>query len=203
MRSPNTLGPLVGYHGCDRALGEAVLAGRNLLQPSTNDYDWLGPGIYFWVDSAERGLDWAREQTTRQATPAGTRISDPFVIGAFIYPGLCLNLTDYGVGSQLMSAYSTLAKTLKVARTPLPKNTRRANGIYLKRDLDCAVINAVHSLRAATGEDPYQTVYGVFEEGGQLYKNAGFRRKTHVQVAVLDPRCILGYFRVEDSMLGS
>jgi hypothetical protein len=78
---------------------------------------------------------------------------------------------------------------------PDPENTRRSGGIYLKRNLDCAVINTVHLLREETGEKPYQTVYGVFEEGGQLYKNAGFRKKTHVQVAVIDPACILGYFR--------
>ena len=70
-----------------------------------------------------------------------------------------------------------------------------SGGTYLMRNLDCAVINTVHLLREETGEEPYQTVYGVFEEGGQLYKNAGFRKKTHVQVAVIDPACILGYFR--------
>jgi len=196
-RTPNTLGPLVGFHGCDRRVGEAVLAGGNLLQPSKNDYDWLGHGIYFWVDSSERGMDWAREQMGRQTKQSGTQISEPFVIGAFIYPGLCLNLTDYGIGPQLLSAYSTLSKTLKGLGTPLPKNTRRRGGTYLMRNLDCAVINTVHLLRAKGGEERYQTVYGVFEEGGQLYKNAGFRKKTHVQIAVIDPACILGYFRVK------
>jgi hypothetical protein len=61
-RSRNTIGPLIGYHGRDRSVAEAVLSGRRKLQPSQNDYDWLGPGIYFWVDSPERGLNWAREQ---------------------------------------------------------------------------------------------------------------------------------------------
>jgi hypothetical protein len=150
-RSINTLGPLIGYHGCDRQVGEAVLAGGNPLAPSTNDYDWLGPGIYFWVDSPERGMDWAREQKRRQAEHSSTRINDPFVIGAF----------------------------------------------YLKRELDCAVIKSVHTLRKKAEEEPYQTVYGVFEEGKPLYKNAGFRNKTHVQIAVIDPACILGYFRVK------
>jgi hypothetical protein len=116
--------------------------------------------------------------------------------GPFIYPGLCLNLTDHGVASELLVAYSTLSDTLQQSQTKLPENTRLANGIYLKRNLDCAVINTVHELRAGSGLEKYQTVYGVFEEGDVLYPNAGFRKKTHVQVAVLDADCILGYCRV-------
>ena len=38
---------VLGYHGCDAALAEEVLAGREILRPSRNDYDWLGEGIYF------------------------------------------------------------------------------------------------------------------------------------------------------------
>jgi hypothetical protein len=72
-RSPNTLGPLLGYHGCDRKVGAEVLSGKKTLQPSENDYDWLGPGIYFWIDSPERGLDWAREQARQTPTPASRR----------------------------------------------------------------------------------------------------------------------------------
>lgn len=195
-RSRNTLGPLVGFHGCDRRIGEAVLSGKQLLEPSRNDYDWLGPGIYFWIDSPERGIEWAREQAARKKQQAGARKMQPFVIGAFIYPGLCLNLTDYGVTSELLRAHETLSKTLEQSKTPLPENTLQSSGIYLKRNLDCAVINTVHTLRSETGEERYQTVYGLFEEGEPLYPNAGFKKKTHVQVAVIDSECILGYFRV-------
>jgi hypothetical protein len=194
-RSRNTLGPLIGYHGCDSSVAEAVLSGRRKLQPSQNDYDWLGPGIYFWVDSPERGLNWAREQAARKSS----QVRKPDVIGAFIYPGLCLNLTDYGVKSELLDAYSILSKTLDDAGTPPPKNSTLDNGIFLRRALDCAVIKTVHALRANSGEDPYQTVYGVFEEGAALYPNAGFKAKTHVQLSVIDSDCILGYFRVPRS----
>ena len=31
---------VVGYHGCERDYGEAVLLGKAQLQPSANDYDW-------------------------------------------------------------------------------------------------------------------------------------------------------------------
>jgi hypothetical protein len=64
--------------------------------------------------------------------------------------------------------------------------------------LDCAVIKTVHKLRADSEIDAYQTVYGVFEDGGPLYPSAGFKKKTHVQIAVIDTDCILGYFRVRE-----
>ena len=42
MRTPTWV---LGYHGCDREVGEAVLAGETTLRPSENDWDWLGTGI--------------------------------------------------------------------------------------------------------------------------------------------------------------
>ena len=67
-RPKNSLGPLVLFHGCDKDVAEAVLSGQATLQPSENDYDWLGNGIYFWVDSPERALSWAN---LRRSSPAG------------------------------------------------------------------------------------------------------------------------------------
>jgi hypothetical protein len=182
----------VAYHGCDKALGEAVLGGTDRLKPSENEYDWLGPGIYFWVDSPERGLDWAKELSQRKRP----RIKSPFVIGALIHPGLCLNLTDYGVMQELVDAHRFLANAAAMARVGLPKNTHQASGVFLRRSLDCAVIKTVHALREEARLDPYDTVYGVFEEGEELYPGAGFRKRTHVQIAVRNPDCIIGYFRI-------
>jgi hypothetical protein len=94
-----------------------VLSGKRLLKPSRNDYDWLGPGIYFWVDSPERGKNWAQRQAARR----GGVVKDPYVIGAFIHPGLCLNLTDYGITSDLVEAYATLSESLEAAGTRMPR----------------------------------------------------------------------------------
>ena len=38
---------VLGFHGCDRSVGEDVLADKSRLLPSENSYDWLGSGIYF------------------------------------------------------------------------------------------------------------------------------------------------------------
>ena len=42
---------VIGFHGCDRSVVEQVI--------STNDYDWLGSGIYFWENNEERAWQWA------------------------------------------------------------------------------------------------------------------------------------------------
>jgi hypothetical protein len=35
-------GLILGYHGCERWVGEAVLSGKTELKSSNNAYDWLG-----------------------------------------------------------------------------------------------------------------------------------------------------------------
>ena len=38
---------VLGFHGCDAKVGEAILRGNKPhLTPSENEYDWLGHGIY-------------------------------------------------------------------------------------------------------------------------------------------------------------
>ncbi len=69
---------VLGYHGCEREIGEAVLHGETTLQQSENDHDWLGPGIYFWEANPHRGIEWAREMHARN------KVKDPYVIGGII-----------------------------------------------------------------------------------------------------------------------
>ncbi len=68
----------------------------------------------------------------------------------------------------------------------------------LARNLDCAVINHLHDSRSRAGQQPFDTVRGVFMEGQHLYENSGFRRKTHIQICVRNPDAIKGVFRVPD-----
>lgn len=189
-RERNTLGPIVGYHGCSREVAEKVLAGTDILKKSENDYDWLGPGIYFWVDSADRAWEWAELQKASKGW------DETAVVGAFIHPGLCLNLTDFGVNESMVSAYNMLSAAMGDG---LPTNESPQNGILMRRGLDCAVITAIHNLRKKSKPKlpDYDTVYGVFEEGKALYPGSGFREKTHVQLAVCNPKSIIGYFRVK------
>ena len=74
---------VLGFHGCDESVGERILAGHEYLAPSTNDYDWLGHGIYFWENNPERALQWAKF-LARHSPKSRNRIAKPFIIGAII-----------------------------------------------------------------------------------------------------------------------
>jgi hypothetical protein len=56
-------GLVLGFHGCDRDAAEEVLSGqRSHLVHSSNEYDWLGGGIYFWERDPWRALSWASDE---------------------------------------------------------------------------------------------------------------------------------------------
>lgn len=105
---------VLGYHGCDRAIGESLLAG-NLFRPSENDYDWLGSGIYFWESNPRRGLDWARELQRRRSD-----IAQPFVVGAILDLGFCLDLLSLNGIEAVQQVYRVFESDMKAqAKTSL------------------------------------------------------------------------------------
>ena len=178
---------VLGYHGCDRAVAERLLAGEDFRE-SQNDYDWLGPGIYFWEANPQRGLDFAREL---QRVGRGA-IENPAVIGAVVELGLCLDLTTSAGIQQVRAAHEQLVLLSETAGTPLPRNSPD----LLRRNLDCAVLRVLHGIREQAGDLAVDTVRGVFVEGGPIFPESGFREKTHIQIAVCNPGCIKGVFRV-------
>ncbi len=42
---------ITGFHSCNKEVGVKVLNGEIDLKPSSNAWDWLGQGIYFWESS--------------------------------------------------------------------------------------------------------------------------------------------------------
>ncbi|MCC5851158.1 MAG: hypothetical protein JJU29_23960 [Verrucomicrobia bacterium] len=62
------------------------------------------------------------------------------------------------------------------------------------RVLDCAMMNwALSEAEKETGTC-FDTVRGVFQEGEPAFPNSYIREKSHIQIAVRNPACILGYF---------
>lgn len=123
-----------------------MLAGEQ-ISPSVNDYDWLGEGAYFWENSPERALSYAHRIKENKRGQGSIR--RPFVVGAVIDLGLCLNLTDEGALLELGAAYQLLAENTDM----LPENKRGFPGDTdnLKRFLDCAVFQSLHSARKLVG----------------------------------------------------
>jgi hypothetical protein len=187
---------VLGFHGCDEAVGEAVLAGRQHLSPSTNDHDWLGHGIYLWENSPERARHWA-DFLARHPRRSSRAISKPFVLGAILDLGLCLDLTEAASLEAVRVAHQELAEIFAAINLPLPRNEpgHSSDENLIKRNLDCAVINYLHESRAEQGEPAYDSVRGAFFEGRPLYAGAGIMEKTHIQICVRHHRQIRGYFR--------
>ncbi len=185
---------ILGYYGCDAAVAKKLIDGEP-FKKSENDYDWLGPGIYFWESNPQRALSFARE--VRKRTPA--KLKTPAVVGAVIELGLCLDLASEAGIKQAKAAYVALVKLYGAADTPLPKN--QGGPDELLRKLDCAVISQLHEIREQADQDPVDTVRGIFIEGEPIYPDAGFRDQTHCQVCVCNPLQIKGVFRVSKSEL--
>ena len=186
---------MLGYHGCDRRVADRVLSGKASLKPSHNDYDWLGDGIYFWEHNARRAFEFALD-VARRPHPSGQRIKSPAVVESIIDLGFCLNLLDSRFIEMVRDGYRELVLVSEAGGIELPKNTGGAD--LFKRQLDCAVLRTLHQNRAERGEPPFDTARAAFVEGGQLYENAGFAARSHIQICVREPRCIKGYFRPLD-----
>lgn len=179
---------ILGYHGCDRTVGEELINGKE-FKHSENSFDWLGSGIYFWEANPERGLEFAQEQEKR-AHKQGNKY-DPWVIGAAIDLGFCLDLTTKISAEHLRIVYNSFISLTKKQEYKLPVNKP---GLH---KLDCAVINHLHDIRAKSKQPPFDSVKGAFIEGDPIYQNSMFRGKTHLQICVRNADCIKGVFRVK------
>ena len=105
---------VLAYHSCDKEVGLKVLVGKDSLKQSDNSWDWLGDGIYFWEENPYRALQYAEE------SKAGTQfnkvqIKTPFVLGAVIDLGICLNLTEDESLQILKESYDSLKQVKEVA----------------------------------------------------------------------------------------
>jgi hypothetical protein len=186
---------VLGYHGCDSEVAERLLCNEP-FQPSTNEYDWLGPGAYFWESNPDRAAQWAVQLGEQKLRLTGKSV-EPAVVGAVIDPGFCLDLMSSNGIKAVEEAFRDLQALMTASGVPMPQN--RGGDDLLARNLDCAVIKFLHETREQAGEPPFDTVRGVFMEGARIYPHSGFRQQTHIQICVRNPRTIKGVFRVPAS----
>jgi hypothetical protein len=188
---------ILAYHGCDKKIGESILAGKGEIRCSSNLYDWLGGGAYFWENSHIRAFHWA-EYLKRNPGASATQIHEPFVIGAIIDPGYCLNLSTEESLATLKNAFTDFNDLMEMVSLPLPRNepSHGSDEDLVKRKLDCAVINYLHDVRSGRRETPFDTVCCPFAEGKPLFPGSKIPEKTHIQWCVRDPaKSVLAYFR--------
>lgn len=180
---------VLGFHGTDRTVvNNAVTQKIQHLAKSEDTTEWLGHGVYFWENDPERALDWARSGKTKG------KIKTPDAVGAVIDLGYCLDLTTMTGLNEVAAAYEILRAFYQQAGLELPKNTSGPD--KARRELDCAVIQALHSYRLEKGLKPYDSVRAPFPEDKPLFDESGFRKRNHIQICVIKPeQCIKGYFK--------
>jgi hypothetical protein len=178
---------IIGYHGCTKRIAERILKGEP-FSPSSNDYDWLGHGVYFWEHGPDRALRFIQEKLERER-----RREKPAVVGALLQLGMCFDLLDTRFTVEMGFAYPKFQNSIAFSGGTLPCNCGPTPELKLRR-LDCTMLNWYLSELGAAGH-PYQTVRGCFVEGGPAFPGSGIERESHIQIAVRDPACIMGVFR--------
>lgn len=154
---------------------------------SDNSWDWLGPGVYFWEQNPARALEYAIESAfSKQFNKI--KIKTPFVLGAIIETGNCLNLIEPQSLSILKEAHNSLSKICIESGKTMPEN------VGDNRKLDCAIFKFIHQTRRGEGKKPYDTIRSAFSEGGQVYPGTSFTARGHIQLCVLNLSLIQGYF---------
>jgi hypothetical protein len=175
---------VVGYHGCTEQFAKSLLLGNKPIsdwRPSTNEWDWLGDGVYFWEHAPERALRWAQERFR-------TRRQRPAVLGTYLQLGRCFDLLKEAITNLLGETYERLARSFAEEGRTLPENRSRDAKLRVR---DCLVINTCIREQRRSGNE-YDTVRGAFLEGQPAYPGAGFSRESHIQIAIRNPACILG-----------
>ncbi len=165
---------------------------------ANNGYDWLGTGRYFWEEDPMRAMHWAVEAKERHEREGrvSNAVRDPYVVGAVINLGRCLDLTTLAGVAIVRNGFNAFKKAMRADSIKLPRNV---GGKEMKgRYLDFAVVNYSCSKYLEKQDVNFHTVRALFLEGKPVYPNAGFREKTHVQLCVRRPDAILGFFRLKD-----
>jgi len=179
---------VLGFHGTEESLVDKVVAGKTgHLKKSDGKFEWLGHGIYFWENDPQRGMEWAQSGGNPK-----NKIKKPCVAGAIIDLGHCLDLTTRMGLDEVAEAHAILCDSYAKVLKSLPVNAGGKD--QFKRELDCQVIQALHLYRKENGLPPYDSVRAPFPEDEPLYDGAGFRKRNHIQIAIINTDCIKGYF---------
>jgi hypothetical protein len=165
-----------------------LVSGAEEIRAKKRAYHWLGSGIYFWENDRDRALEWANEKASRG------EVREPFVIGAVIEPGRCLDLSVRQNLPLVKAAHQSLTALYAVSKRRLPENTTAPQDNRAKdkvmRKLDCAVLDHL----VANDDKGFETVRGLFVEGDPIYEGAEIFETTHAEIAVRNPACIRGLF---------
>lgn len=167
---------VIGYHACSKEVANRLLLEGEGFKHSTNAWEWLGHGIYFWEFGLQRAYDWAQERW-------GSQGREFAVVGALIQLGNCLDLLDTDHTRRL----AEVASFMQATGDGLPQNRDK------RRDLDCFLVN--NFCDEMQQEGGFDTVRGLFQEGCPIADGSEILDQNHIQIVVRRREAIIGLFR--------
>jgi hypothetical protein len=196
---------MIGFHGCDLTVRNELVNNPDTIRISEKNFDWLGHGFYVWENNYERALHWANEKKKRRDT---SKDFNPSVVGIFYQLEYCLDFTDSHFINLLPTYYNLFKAEMLNVGNPLPTNNDIAADVHkdrVLRELDCAVIEYLHNKidearkieiqnKRHSEIKRFDTVRGIFTEGGPVFEGAGIQAKNHIQVCIKNLNCIKGFF---------
>lgn len=189
---------ILAYHGCDVTVRDRLIKGHlHQLDPSANQYDWLGDGAYFFEGDSERARNFAEACRVQPSKLYSARpIVDPTVVGAVLCVSRCWDMTTMEGRGEYRSAFEELrrAEARRGRNMPTNRGADSEDESMLIRGLDCAVFNMGHAVRERDRLPPYQLVRAAFYQGRPVVDSSEFRVGTHLQLALRDPSCVVGWF---------
>lgn len=192
----------IGFHGCDEATRDSLVNKPDIVKKSKESYDWLGNGFYVWENNYQRAYQWALDKKNR-----GSLIT-PSVVGVVYQLDYCLDFTDSEFIDILSLYYGLMKDDLQIVGKKLPQNKDLPKDKYhdlILRELDCAVIEYLHqkisekinseiSKKGFSHFEHFDTIRGIFTEGGPAFEGAGIQSKNHIQICIRNLNCIKGFF---------
>lgn len=187
---------VVAYHGCDATTRDDLASGQLLhLAHSTNKYDWLGPGAYFFEGDLVRALNFA---ISSYQSPGKLYTKQPIGTSAVIGAVLCLQrvldmTTQRGIEEFSLACAAAEPVFVTTGNTPVNRQAGADDVEIIHRAYDNAVFTFLHGAITMNSGVPYQAVRGAFSQCDRIGASA-FQRNSHVQLAVRDNSCVLGSF---------
>jgi hypothetical protein len=147
-------------------------------------------------------LKWAVDKKKRG------KLEKPSVVGVVYQLDHCLDFSDTFYIDLIAFYYEMMKEEFLQAKATLPKNRDLPYDLHhdlIIRELDCSVIEYMHlkiseeistdiQTKGFSSLTQFDTVRGIFTEGGPAFEGAGIQNKNHIQVCIRNLNCIKGFF---------
>jgi hypothetical protein len=159
---------IYGYHGTSREAANRII--QQGFRESTNDYDWLGTGVYFFQDAPMRAPAWATELYP----------DDPAVIRSLIRLENCIDLLDLNWFPLIRNVYNAFVDNLRTSNLPLPRQNPSRSKAHR---LDCAYFNYITEVLSSQ-DQKVDAIRAVFLEGDRIFPDSAIFDLAHIQIAI-------------------